>query len=220
MFVIFLCCNRYKLYRGAESFQPLKFGIPFSKRSDLGSLGELPIICARSLTATVLEEAVNLSEKTCSTCGETKALTEFSKGKAYRDGHRGQCKACVYAYEKSRQQKPEYKEKYRQWVAHREEERQRVVRQKKEAAAPKLSEEEFEAALQAHNYRCDICGVKHNIEGETKHFSLIQDHNYRTGVPRGLLCSTCYSAMCFFGDDLEGIMRVVEYLRRYEPTQA
>jgi|GEM_PF-6736678 len=154
--------------------------------------------------------------KTCSSCGETKPLSGFSRGKNYRDGYRGQCKACVYDYEKKRQQKPEYKEKYRQWVARREEERQRVVRQKKEAAAPKLSPEEFENVLQAHNYRCDICGVKHAIEGETKHFHLIPDHNYRTGVQRGLLCSTCYSAMCFFGDDLEGINRVVDYLKQYE----
>lgn len=32
--------------------------------------------------------------KTCSSCGEEKPLSDFPKGKRYKDGHRGQCFVC------------------------------------------------------------------------------------------------------------------------------
>lgn len=35
--------------------------------------------------------------KTCGKCGATKELTEFYKGKGYKDGYRGQCKECFCA---------------------------------------------------------------------------------------------------------------------------
>lgn len=38
--------------------------------------------------------------KTCTKCGETKSLSEFNKDKMCRGGHKGQCKACVAAYNK------------------------------------------------------------------------------------------------------------------------
>jgi hypothetical protein len=37
---------------------------------------------------------------------------------------------------------------------------------------------------------------------------------------RGLLCSNCNRGLGLLGDDLEGVLRAVEYLRRYEVRKA
>jgi len=42
---------------------------------------------------------------------------------------------------------------------------------------------------------------------------LAVDHCHETGVVRGLLCFRCNQALGNFGDNLEGINKVVEYLQ-------
>ena len=39
--------------------------------------------------------------KTCSRCGQEKALSEFRKDSRSRDGRRSECKACSYKYDKN-----------------------------------------------------------------------------------------------------------------------
>lgn len=39
--------------------------------------------------------------KTCSKCGQTKPLDEFSNRNRSRDGKESQCKQCIYAYSRS-----------------------------------------------------------------------------------------------------------------------
>lgn len=43
---------------------------------------------------------------------------------------------------------------------------------------------------------------------------LAVDHCHVTGKIRGLLCTRCNVALAAVGDNLEGVMRFVEYLRR------
>ena len=40
--------------------------------------------------------------KTCTKCGETKPLSEFSADDAYKDGYQSHCKACKNAYQRAR----------------------------------------------------------------------------------------------------------------------
>ena len=40
--------------------------------------------------------------KTCTKCGETKPLSEFSADDAYKDGYLSHCKACKNAYQRAR----------------------------------------------------------------------------------------------------------------------
>ena len=40
-------------------------------------------------------------KKTCKKCYCTKLLTEFNKGKKYKDGHRSYCKVCQRQYFKT-----------------------------------------------------------------------------------------------------------------------
>ena len=40
--------------------------------------------------------------KTCTKCGETKPLSDFSADDAYKDGYQSHCKACKNAYARAR----------------------------------------------------------------------------------------------------------------------
>lgn len=39
------------------------------------------------------------------------------------------------------------------------------------------------------------------------------DHDHQTGLVRGILCSSCNISLGVFGDNIEGLMKVIEYLR-------
>ena len=62
------------------------------------------------------------------------------------------------------------------------------------------------------NCSCAIC-KKHESELTQP---LHVDHDHETGEVRGLLCQSCNTALGKFGDSLEGIMKVVDYLK--EPS--
>lgn len=54
--------------------------------------------------------------------------------------------------------------------------------------------------------RCGICG-KDFGEG------LIHiDHDHESGAVRGLLCRACNNALGIFGDNIDGIQNVMDYL--------
>jgi hypothetical protein len=58
---------------------------------------------------------------------------------------------------------------------------------------------------------CECCKRNRN---PARSFSL--DHDHPTGKFRGWLCYSCNSAIGKLGDNLAGLMRAVEYLRRFE----
>ena len=55
---------------------------------------------------------------------------------------------------------------------------------------------------------CENCGKQNEM--------LVFDHCHKTGVFRGWLCYQCNSAIGNLGDDLEGLLRAVEYLKKSE----
>ena len=57
---------------------------------------------------------------------------------------------------------------------------------------------------------CAICGVH---QSELKRV-LVVDHDHETDKVRGLLCTPCNTSLGRFGDNLEGLMRAVNYLRK------
>lgn len=53
--------------------------------------------------------------------------------------------------------------------------------------------------------RCEYCGTEDNV---------FIDHDHKTNMVRGYLCVTHNSAIGMLGDDIDGLMKAVEYLRR------
>lgn len=58
---------------------------------------------------------------------------------------------------------------------------------------------------------CAICGGTAN---------LVIDHCHRTGVIRGVLCSSCNAGLGMFGDSTERLVAAIEYLTRTSPPLA
>jgi len=61
--------------------------------------------------------------------------------------------------------------------------------------------------LTARDGNCHLCG---------KHTKMLHlDHCHETGVARGLLCRTCNTSLGGLGDNEDGLMRALSYLRKF-----
>jgi hypothetical protein len=69
-----------------------------------------------------------------------------------------------------------------------------------------ITEAEFVALNDLRNGRCDVCK-------KIPPYPLRVDHDHNSGLVRGLLCQGCNVAIGLLGDDLEGVMRAVDYLK-------
>jgi len=74
-----------------------------------------------------------------------------------------------------------------------------------------ISIADYHSLLDAQGGVCAICG---RTQGSTRAPRLFVDHDHATGRVRGLLCSICNHLLMKMGDDLEGVMRFVTYLRK------
>jgi hypothetical protein len=74
-----------------------------------------------------------------------------------------------------------------------------------------ITREQYDELLRRQNGGCAICGLP---EQGTRKSQLCVDHCHQTGRIRGLLCQQHNASLGAFGDDLAGVMQVVEYLRR------
>ena len=69
-----------------------------------------------------------------------------------------------------------------------------------------LTEEAYEALLEAHDYQCAICfGTE----------VLCVDHDHETGKVRGILCSRCNSGIGMLRDSLLLVQKASEYLEKH-----
>ena len=129
--------------------------------------------------------------KTCTKCGAEKELSEFSMS---RGKPRSNCRTCQAAYYK------EWKERDLEGYALRK--RASNLRVKFG-----ISLEQYEAAREAQNGGCAICGYYH--EGR----ALAVDHDHETGALRGLLCDWCNTALGKFTDNVGTLQRAIRYLQ-------
>lgn len=57
---------------------------------------------------------------------------------------------------------------------------------------------------------CEICGKSISFEGSK--VTARVDHCHSTGAIRGIICNRCNQALCMFGDNVEGIYKLLAYL--------
>ena len=74
-----------------------------------------------------------------------------------------------------------------------------------------LSITEFDNMLLAQDNKCLICGQSLDLQN-TKNVHV--DHNHKTGIVRGILCSNCNKALGFFRDNPEYLRNAIKYLER------
>lgn len=131
--------------------------------------------------------------KTCTKCGEGKALTEFHKDKHKKDGLTPTCKSCNRSRSRAHHKlKPRDPEQTR-----------REKLKTRYGTTP-----EFIAALyEKQQGNCELCGEP--LDGNY-HI----DHNHGTGEIRGLLHSDCNKGLGMFRDSPERLDKASAYLRR------
>ena len=131
--------------------------------------------------------------KTCGKCGECKPLSEFYGRKKLS----GYCKPCDRERSKAAYHaNPDAaKRRHREYVLANPE---RIKRHKIKHAYG-MAADEYDALVKV----CVICGATDN---------LVVDHSHRTGVVRGILCSSCNKGIGFLRDDPTLALRAADYL--------
>jgi hypothetical protein len=169
----------------------------------------------------------NATKKECTKCREILFRSAFSRNKGNLDGLQDYCRTCMAEYQQQYYQDNPHKCQQRK---HRQREWQRNLSPEKKRAASlrallrrhNLTNEEHAALYEACDHRCQVCKL-HATENTWKGLSgqLCIDHVDAAGKPvvRGLLCNRCNSLLGRMGDDREGVMRYVDYLRRYQGSK-
>lgn len=67
-----------------------------------------------------------------------------------------------------------------------------------------ISIEEYYACMSTSD-KCEICGTPNN---------LVYDHSHDSMKFRGVLCSRCNVGIGILGDNEEGVLKALEYIRR------
>lgn len=162
--------------------------------------------------------------KTCSKCGENKALTDFYKNPRASDGRRTDCKACVLADRRARYEVDADTLKERA-AAYRREHPDRVAAARK-ARADKdpddyrrrnrakhlrkygLTEESYDTMLAEQGSRCAIC----RTDDPGRYW--VVDHDHVSGTVRGVLCWHCNVGLGHFRDDAAALISAADYVMR------
>jgi hypothetical protein len=178
-----------------------------------------------------------METKYCPGCKTEKSVAEFTKSSVQSGGYQSECKECMRGHQKNwLQRHPEkvaeyraasnrrMKRKYALDAEHRKKKIKasadwrkkvgpnvvaRLNRRVRLAREYNITIEEADALLVECGGVCEIC---HN-PSKTK---LGIDHCHETEGIRGILCRRCNVALAALGDSMEGLMRAVEYLRRFE----
>lgn len=86
-----------------------------------------------------------------------------------------------------------------------------------------ITYEKYKKILNKQNGKCAICNKKESFSNRKNKDELCVDHCHKTEnllskkqSIRGLLCYKCNLAIGMLGDNLEGVLKVVRYLRKFE----
>ena len=131
--------------------------------------------------------------KPCTKCGITKPLEDYPLDKRANDGRASSCKQCNNKEHRKRYSSKEYKNSNHKY------------RMEKRYG---LSPLDFDTLIGANNNCCHLCNKKFK---DTRHKHI--DHCHETGRVRGILCKDCNTALGKLGDNEEGLLKALRYLR-------
>lgn len=129
-----------------------------------------------------------MDTKSCTKCGETKALTDFYRNAKRKDGLQYQCKVCQKSYAAA----------YYMTEASRDKVLLKLYG---------ITAQRYDELNEAQGGKCGICG-KVCVTGNR----LAVDHDHGTGEVRGLLCLNCNQGLGKFFDDITLLSNAIEYL--------
>lgn len=133
--------------------------------------------------------------KRCTKCGKHKELSSFYKG-------RSECKECGAEYKLLAKESG----KLEVWRKNSDKNRRKSKREFELQKKYGLTPEQYEDLLNRQNGCCAICKQKPKTY-------ICVDHCHTSKRVRGLLCSTCNTALGLLNDNLELLENAIQYLR-------
>jgi hypothetical protein len=118
----------------------------------------------------------------------------------------------AYARNYYKKNKKKWNKYSKEWADKNKTQRQRIDRDKMLRSKYGISVEQYETMLKEQGGVCAICG---GVNKDKRRLSV--DHCHETGRVRGLLCRICNSNLGRWGDNEEGILKVLAYLRKTKP---
>ena len=151
------------------------------------------------------------TERTCTSCNETKFLEDYYFESDRKGGKRPRaiCKICHSEYNKNWERNNKDKaaaktKKYR----HKYPDKTRTVALKRYF---NMTLEELHKIEKEQNKSCMICKIHQDDLRET----LCVDHNHENNNVRGILCRRCNLALGQFRDDDKLLENAIKYLKKY-----
>jgi len=149
--------------------------------------------------------------KWCPGCESIKPLEEFGTNRSSYDGKQNHCKACcVVRVTASRRKDPT---SHRNGAKRYRERHPDKVADNNARWSYGLPRGTYAKMLADQNGLCAICG-SNSPGGITKRFHI--DHCHKTGVVRGLLCTSCNMGFGRFKDSKAALAEAVRYLEKSE----
>ena len=136
-----------------------------------------------------------MKTKVCTQCNKEKVFKKFGKNPRCKFGVNSQCKECL-------------KIKRRKYVKSNREVTTKAHREWCIKNTYGLTLGEFDQMFEAQGGVCRVCS-KINLDGRR----LYIDHDHKTGKVRGLLCHKCNSLLGFTDDNIDYLLKVIDYLK-------
>ena len=155
-----------------------------------------------------------MQSKTCNQCNQLKDISLFHKKKSGKFGVKAQCISCCNEWQASHYRKPENKKK--RIVRQSSPEYQLYIRSFRLKRNFGLSPEDYDKMLIAQGGVCKTCGT--DKPGGSKGIYFHVDHCHKTNKVRGLLCSSCNSALGMVNDSIDTLSNLIEYLNEHKET--
>jgi hypothetical protein len=133
--------------------------------------------------------------KTCTKCNITKELSEFNKSINGKFQKRGDCKICQSKYARIRNKITYDSQVKWKWNM---------------KSTFNLTVDDYNNLFTKQKGCCAIC-KKHQSEFRKR---LAIDHDHETDIIRGLLCSSCNTALGLLKDDVEILESAINYLNK------
>jgi hypothetical protein len=130
---------------------------------------------------------LHVKERRCTLCGELKPIERFTKNSLRAIGYDYTCRACD----------------------------RKKAKQKNIVRNFGITLQMFRKLEAEQGGGCAICGRKETRRRRGKAVRLSVDHDHKTGQIRGLLCTTCNTALGLMNDDTKRLRRAAEYLDKH-----
>lgn len=163
---------------------------------------------AKHRTEEQIAHDINTQTKVCKVCGVCKSFDSYTLQARAPDKKSNTCKDCLKSYRISTKERTsEYKKAYNL-------DKQDYIRYKRLYDKYGVTKEWYFEQLEKQDHKCAICSCEEPRGNGNVHFHV--DHCHSTGKVRGLLCSSCNTALGNFKDSTELMRKAIEYINNLD----